>query len=118
MVTQILRLPRVLESCGKGRSSHYADISIGLFTKPVHIGPRTVGWPANEVQAINLRLESVRSINEIKAGMRADARQLERKGISQEEHDRRQARAREKIRQIAERRNAKLGQAQGATAAP
>lgn len=53
MISQILRLPRVLEACGKGRSSHYADISAGLFTKPVPIGARAVGWPANEVQAIN-----------------------------------------------------------------
>lgn len=81
------------------------------------VGVKVASYP-RDVQERNLRLESVRSINEIKAGMRADARQLERKGISQEEHDRRQARAREKIRQIADRRNAKLGQAQGATAAP
>ncbi|MBK7000964.1 MAG: AlpA family phage regulatory protein [Rhodoferax sp.] len=31
----------------------YGAIRAGLFTKPVNIGPRSVGWPDYEVEAIN-----------------------------------------------------------------
>jgi len=53
----ILRLPAV-----KAETGHRSDASIcnmiraGLFTKPVRIGQRSVGWPAVEVQAINAGL--------------------------------------------------------------
>jgi prophage regulatory protein len=53
MVTTILRLPAVLKERGKSRSSHYLDIQQGLFTRPVPIGARAVGWPAQEVAALN-----------------------------------------------------------------
>ena len=53
MVHTILRLPQVLAERGRSRSSHYADIKNGLFTLPVNIGSRAVGWPANEVAALN-----------------------------------------------------------------
>ena len=53
MATTILRLPSVLKKRGRSRSAHYLDIQEGLFTKPVSIGLRSVGWPENEVDAIN-----------------------------------------------------------------
>lgn len=53
MTHSILRLPVVLRERGRSRSAHYLDIKQGLFTKPVPIGARAVGWPANEVAAIN-----------------------------------------------------------------
>ena len=37
----------------KARSAHYLDIQQGLFTHPVQIGLRAVGWPASEVAALN-----------------------------------------------------------------
>jgi len=49
---QILRLRQVLQKRGKSRSSHYEDIRHGLFTKPVSIGVRAVGWPENEAEAL------------------------------------------------------------------
>jgi prophage regulatory protein len=49
----IRRLPAVLEKTGRSRSSHYLDIQQGLFTRAVSIGPRAVGWPDHEVEAIN-----------------------------------------------------------------
>ncbi|MET0008719.1 MAG: AlpA family phage regulatory protein [Candidatus Thiodiazotropha sp. 6PLUC9] len=52
-VTSILRLPTVLRKRGRSRSAHYLDIQEGLFTHPVSIGSRAVGWPAHEVDAIN-----------------------------------------------------------------
>lgn len=48
----IFRLPVVLSERGRSRSSHYVDIQQGLFTHPVQIGPRAVGWPASEVAAL------------------------------------------------------------------
>jgi prophage regulatory protein len=49
----ILRLPIVLRERGRSRSSHYNDIQQKLYTPPVQIGPRAIGWPANEVSALN-----------------------------------------------------------------
>lgn len=53
MSQKILRLPEVLRIRGRSRSSHYADIQQGLFTAPVRIGQRAVGWPENEVANLN-----------------------------------------------------------------
>ena len=53
MANTILRLPVVLSERGRSRSAHYQDIQQGLFTHPVQIGPRAVGWPSSEVAAIN-----------------------------------------------------------------
>ncbi len=51
---QILRLRDVLAQTGhKSQSSIYGLIRAGLFVEPVQIGPRSVGWPADEVQALN-----------------------------------------------------------------
>lgn len=49
----ISRLPAVLRARGRSRSSHYDDIKKGLFTTPVSIGARAVGWPDSEVAILN-----------------------------------------------------------------
>ena len=49
----ILRLPDVKSASGLSRSTIYLRISQGLWTKPVSLGPRAVGWPSDEVAAIN-----------------------------------------------------------------
>ena len=49
----ILRLPEVLKARGRSKPSHYEDIQNGLFTHPVLLGGRSVGWPEAEVRAIN-----------------------------------------------------------------
>lgn len=49
----ILRLKEVLRARGRSRSSHYLDVKEGLFTHPVSIGARAVGWPSDEVAALN-----------------------------------------------------------------
>lgn len=49
---KIVRLPQVLQRRGRGRSAHYEDISKGLFTRPVRIGARAVGWPDYEIDAV------------------------------------------------------------------
>jgi len=53
MTRTILRLPAVLRQRGRSRSAHYIDIQEGLFTHPVSIGARAVGWPSDEVAALN-----------------------------------------------------------------
>ena len=65
MTHNILRLPAVRASTGLSRSTIYARISEGLFPKPVSLGARAVGWPANEVESINSARISGRSNEEI-----------------------------------------------------
>lgn len=49
----ILRMPAVKAETGhKSHASIYNAINAGLFTKPVPIGQRAVGWPDDEVKAI------------------------------------------------------------------
>lgn len=49
----ILRLAKVLSLNGLSRSTIYSHVSQGLWTKPVSLGARAIGWPASEVAAIN-----------------------------------------------------------------
>jgi len=67
MTNTILRLPAVLHERGRSRSTHYLDIQQGLFTKPVALGARAVGWPEQEVVAINEARIAGRSEEEIRA---------------------------------------------------
>ena len=53
MTHTILRLPAIKTSTGLSRSTIYLRIAQGVFTKPVSLGGRAVGWPANEVAALN-----------------------------------------------------------------
>ena len=53
MSTKILRLPQVMDECGLARSTVYLRVTQKLLTKPVSLGPRCVGWPLNEIEAIN-----------------------------------------------------------------
>lgn len=41
------------ETGHRSHASIYNAIKAGLFTKPVQIGQRSVGWPSDEVKAIN-----------------------------------------------------------------
>ena len=50
----IFRMPAVKAETGhRSHASIYNAINAGLFTKPVQIGQRSVGWPSYEVEAIN-----------------------------------------------------------------
>lgn len=66
MSQSIQRLPTVLRERGRSRSSHYLDIQQGLFTRPVQIGLRAVGWPSTEVGAINAARIAGKSEQEIR----------------------------------------------------
>lgn len=49
----IVRLPAVKAETGwRSHASVYNAINAGLFTKPVNIGQRSVGWPDDEVKAL------------------------------------------------------------------
>ncbi len=51
---KILRMPAIKAETGhRSHASIYNAIKAGLFTKPVQIGQRSVGWPSDEVNAIN-----------------------------------------------------------------
>ncbi len=63
----ILRRKQVEAESGYSRSTIYLRISQGLWTRPVSLGPRAVGWPASEVAAINAARIAGRSDDEIRA---------------------------------------------------
>src|SRR4051794_37245759 len=50
---QFLRLAETLKRRAISRSGHYADIAVGLCTKPVKIGKRAAAHPDYEIEAIN-----------------------------------------------------------------
>ena len=49
MTHTILRIPAVKSESGLSRSTIYLRIAQGLWTKPVSLGARAVGWPSDEV---------------------------------------------------------------------
>lgn len=53
MFQTILRLPDVKAKSGYSRSTIYLRISQRLWTKPISLGARCVGWPESEVIALN-----------------------------------------------------------------
>jgi len=63
----ILRRKQVEAATGGSRSVIYLRISQGLFTKPVSLGARAVGWPACEVAAINKARIAGKTDNEIRS---------------------------------------------------
>lgn len=67
MLTTIQRLPAVKSESGLSRSTLYLRISQGLWTKPVSLGARAVGWPSSEVAAINAARIAGKTDDEIRA---------------------------------------------------
>jgi prophage regulatory protein len=67
MIKTILRLPTVKAESGYPRSTLYLRISQGLWTKPVSLGERAVGWPSEEVAAINAARIAGKTDGEIRA---------------------------------------------------
>ncbi len=54
MTIPILRFPAVRTTSGLPKSTLYLRISQGLWTKPISLGARTVGWPENEIHSLNV----------------------------------------------------------------
>jgi len=67
MLQTILRLPAVKSESGLSRSTIYLRISQGLWTKPVSLGARAVGWPSGEVAALNAARIASKTDNEVRA---------------------------------------------------
>jgi prophage regulatory protein len=67
MAQAILRLPAVKAESGASRSTIYLRIQQGLWPNPVRLGPRSVGWPASEVAAINAARIAGKTDDEIRA---------------------------------------------------
>ena len=67
MTHTILRLPAVKAATGLSRSTLYLRIGQGVFTHPVSLGARAVGWPAHEVAALNAARIAGKTDDEIRA---------------------------------------------------
>jgi prophage regulatory protein len=67
MSQKILRLPAVKSQSGLSRSTVYLRIAQRLWTKPISLGGRAVGWPDSEVAAINAARIAGKSEDEIRA---------------------------------------------------
>ncbi len=67
MTNTILRIPAVKSESGLSRSTIYLRIAQGLWTKPVSLGARAVGWPSNEVAAINAARIAGKTDEEVRA---------------------------------------------------
>jgi prophage regulatory protein len=53
MKYRIIRLKSVMEQTGYPRSTLNLRISQGLFSKPISLGSRAVGWPEHEIDTLN-----------------------------------------------------------------
>lgn len=76
----ILRAPAVDSIGGFTKSSRYRAIKRGLLPPGVRLGTRSVGWPADEILAVNaakIRGDSDDQIREIVAAL-IEARALTR----------------------------------------
>jgi prophage regulatory protein len=62
----ILRRRQVEQATGYSRSTIYLRISQGLWPRPVSLGPRAVGWPAHEIEALNAARIAGRDDHEIR----------------------------------------------------
>jgi len=67
MMHTILRIPAVKSESGLSRSTIYLRIAEGLWTRPVRLGARAVGWPSDEVAAINAARIAGKTDEEIRA---------------------------------------------------
>jgi prophage regulatory protein len=66
MKRTILRMPAVKTESGLSRSTIYLRVSQRLWTKPVLLGARAVGWPSDEVEALNAARIAGRTDDEIR----------------------------------------------------
>jgi prophage regulatory protein len=48
---KVLRMERVNEATGLAKSTVYKYMAAGIFPKPIHLGPRCVGWLEEEILA-------------------------------------------------------------------
>ncbi len=63
----IERIPAVRARSGQSRSTLYLRVAQRLWTRPVSLGPRMVGWPSPEVDALIAARIAGKSDDEIRA---------------------------------------------------
>lgn len=66
MMQRIYRLSAVKVESALSRSTIYLRIAQGLWTKPISLGGRAVGWPATEVAILNASRIAGKSDQEIR----------------------------------------------------
>jgi prophage regulatory protein len=64
---RLLRITAVCAVSGLARSTLYRRVADGLWTSPVSLGPRSVGWPAAEVASLNSARIAGQSDDEIRS---------------------------------------------------
>lgn len=67
MTQIVLRLLPMMARSGLARSAHYKLIDAGLWTRPIRLSARAVGWPSHEVDAILAARVAGRTDAEIRA---------------------------------------------------
>lgn len=83
MPINILRLPSIKIRSGLGRSTIYAYVSQGLWTKPVSLGARAVGWPDFECDL--LVMARISGKNDAQIRELVQALHAKRKGLTSAE---------------------------------
>ena len=64
---KIIRMNKMKECSGYSRSGIYQKISVGLWPKPVSLGPRAVGWVESEIQSVLAARVAGKSEEQIRA---------------------------------------------------
>lgn len=73
-MNRILRFPEVKTRSGMSRSTVYLRIAEGLFPRPIRLGPRMVGWPESEIEAViaaRIRGASESDLRDLVANLKA-----------------------------------------------
>jgi len=67
----LLREDQVVKATGdRGRSTLWTKVKAELITPPVRVGPRSNGWPAREIAAINAAIIAGKTKDEIRTLVR------------------------------------------------
>ena len=66
MLQTILRIPAIKSHSGYSRSTIYLRVKQGLWTRQISLGPRAVGWPSSEIEALNAARISGKSDTQIR----------------------------------------------------
>lgn len=66
MAHTILRIPAAKTQSGYSRSTIYLRIAQGLWPRQISLGPRAIGWPAHEIEALNAARISGKTDDEIR----------------------------------------------------
>jgi prophage regulatory protein len=62
----IIRFPEAAAARGLSRSTCYQQVAQGLMSRPIKLGTRAIGWPREEIDAINAARVAGQSDDEIR----------------------------------------------------